>query len=126
MPISTTAITSRADKIVGAWKKSAAAKSFGDLTVDQYEALRTAVADASATVVAAEAATTEARNTLASALDTLNTASNDVVDGVRGDKSVGGADGSLYEAMGYVRKSERSSGLTRKKTSVATAAAPSA
>jgi hypothetical protein len=44
----------------------------------------------------------------------LNTASNDVVDGVRGDKSVGGVDGSLYEAMGYVRKSERNSGLTRK------------
>ena len=43
MPVSAPAITSRADKLVGAWKKSAATKSFGDLTVTQYEALRTAV-----------------------------------------------------------------------------------
>jgi hypothetical protein len=37
------------------------------------------------------------------------------VDGVKGDKSVGGSNGSLYEAMGYVRKDERKSGLSRKK-----------
>jgi hypothetical protein len=49
-------------------------------------------------------------------LEKLNAASNDVVDGVKGDKSVGGSNGSLYESMGYVRKDERKSGLSRKKT----------
>jgi hypothetical protein len=115
MPLSAPAVTTRADKIVGAWKKSAATKSFGDLTVTQYEALRGEVTDADATLIAADAALTEARNDLAAALEKLNAASNDVVDGVKGDKSVGGSNGSLYEAMGYVRKDERKSGLSRKK-----------
>ena len=119
MPLSAPFVTSRADKIVGAWKKSAATKTFGELTVAQYEALRTAVTNADAAVIAADAALTETRNTLADELEKLNQASNDVVDGVKGDKTVGGSNGSLYEAMGYVRKAERNSGLTRKKTPVA-------
>ncbi len=116
MSISAPSVSTKADKIIGAWKTSAAAKSFGLLTLEQYEALRTAVTNADTAVIAADAALTEARNTFAAAVGALNTATNDVVDGVRGDQSVGGADGSLYEAMGYVRKSERNSGLTRKKT----------
>ena len=38
-----------------------------------------------------------------------------VVNGVIGDPAFG-EDSALYEAMGYVRKSERKSGLTRKGT----------
>ncbi len=38
-----------------------------------------------------------------------------IVNGVKADPEEG-EDGALYEAMGYVRKSERKSGLTRKKT----------
>ena len=119
MPSNVSQITNRADTILGAWKKSAATKSFGELTVVQFEAIRTAAATADAEVTAAEAALTEARNAYAAAVDALNTASNDVINGVRGDKSVGGVDGSLYEAMGYVRKSERATGLTRKKSATA-------
>ena len=37
-----------------------------------------------------------------------------VVNGVVGDPAEG-PDGDLYEAMGYVRRSDRRSGLTRKK-----------
>ncbi len=37
-----------------------------------------------------------------------------VVNGVKGDPAFG-EDCDLYEAMGYVRKSERKSGLSRKK-----------
>ena len=112
--MSAPSITSRADKIVGAWKKSAAAKSFGDLTVAAYVAIRGEVTAAEAALVTAEAAETEARNDLAAALKKLNDASNDVVAGVRGDKTVGGSNGSLYEAMGYIPKDERKTGLTRK------------
>jgi hypothetical protein len=38
-----------------------------------------------------------------------------VVNGVKGDPAFG-EDSDLYETMGYVRKSERKSGLTRKKS----------
>ena len=41
-------------------------------------------------------------------------ANNLVVKGVVGDPAFG-EDSALYEAMGYVRKSERKTGLTRKK-----------
>ena len=44
-----------------------------------------------------------------------NEAIQKVVKGVAGDADFG-EDSDLYEAMGYVRKSERKSGLSRKKT----------
>jgi hypothetical protein len=40
---------------------------------------------------------------------------NLVVNAVKGDPAFG-EDSALYETMGYVRKSERKTGLTRKKT----------
>jgi hypothetical protein len=42
-----------------------------------------------------------------------------VVNAVKGDPDEG-EDGELYEAMGYVRTSERKSGLSRKSKAVAT------
>lgn len=42
-----------------------------------------------------------------------NAALLQLVNGVKGDPDEG-EDGELYEAMGYVRKSERQSGLTHK------------
>ncbi len=41
-----------------------------------------------------------------------------VVNGIIGDPNFG-PDSDLYEAMGYVRKSARKSGLTRKKNALA-------
>jgi hypothetical protein len=119
MPSNVSQTIERADTIIGAWKKSAATKSFGELSITEFEARRAAVTAADADIATAEATLTAARNAYATALEALNAASNDVVNGVRGDKSVGGVDGSLYEAMGYVRKSERKTGLTRKKTATA-------
>ncbi len=40
-----------------------------------------------------------------------------IINGVRGDPNFG-PDSALYEAMGFVRKSARKSGLTRKKKQV--------
>jgi hypothetical protein len=116
MPVNAKLVMERADKIVGAWKKSAANKTFGELTATQYEAIRQAASTADAAVTTAEAVLTEARNDYAASLNALNEASTRVVNGVRGDVSVGGENGSLYEAMGYVRKAERKTGLTRKST----------
>ena len=47
---------------------------------------------------------------------------NFVVNAVKGDPTEG-EDGELYEAMGYVRKSERASGKTNKKKAATPAAA---
>jgi hypothetical protein len=41
-----------------------------------------------------------------------------IVNGVIGDPNFG-PDSALYEALGFIRKSDRKSGLTRKKTSAA-------
>jgi transcriptional regulator with XRE-family HTH domain len=51
----------------------------------------------------------------------IETTNQKVIKGVVGDPNYGD-DSNLYEAMGYVRKSERASGLT-KKSNVAPAAA---
>jgi hypothetical protein len=118
MPLTTKSVTTRADKLIGAWKQFAAAKTINGHTVAAYETLAKATRDADAALTAAEAAVTAARNTLAASVAALNTASNEVVEGVRGDKTLGGRNGSLYEAMGYVRKDEQASGLTRKKAVV--------
>lgn len=50
-----------------------------------------------------------------------NEAIQKVVKGVAGDPDFG-EDSDLYEALGYVRKSERRSGLSRKKAAPAPAA----
>jgi hypothetical protein len=42
-----------------------------------------------------------------------------IINGIIGDPEFG-PDSALYEAMGYVRKSERKSGLTRKKNKTST------
>ena len=56
------------------------------------------------------------------AADVVTTQVNQlVVNAVKGDPAHG-EDSDLYEAMGYVRKSARKSGLTRKKAAVAAAA----
>ena len=44
-----------------------------------------------------------------------------VVNGVKGDPNFGD-DSDLYDSMGYVRKSDRQSGLTRKKNAAQSAA----
>lgn len=116
MPLTSKSVTNRADKIVGAWKEQAADKTINGHTLASFAVSRKAVDDASDALLRAEANVTDCRNKVAAALEDLNTASNEVVEGVRGDKSLGGRNGSLYEAMGYVRADERKSGLTRKKT----------
>ena len=102
------------DKIISAWETLAEVKIFGGMTLTQFKA---AVQPSCA---AREQISTLNRQLIA-ALDVRNDA--DVVSlskvklavkGVLGDPEFG-PDSDLYEAMGYVRKSERKSGLTRKK-----------
>ena len=118
---------SRANAIAVAWDNLAKDDSFGGLTLAQFQQLQAdtqAKSSALETLNTAYAAALMQRDTAHAA---LGQAMLKVVDGVKGDTTKHGADSSLYKAMGYVPRSERASGLTRKKaTTTATSGSPSA
>ncbi len=104
--------------VVNAWETLAADKSFGGMTLAQFrteinashetrEELRILESQLQAKLI-------ERENADAKSLRLIQL----VVNGVIGDPTEG-PDGDLYEAMGYVRKSQRKSGLTRKKKTTA-------
>jgi hypothetical protein len=108
-------IIAASDLIKAAWKKYAAAATFGGMTEAQYEAkikpsydLRTQIGD-----LEKQLSQLIADRDLAD----VNTkaANSAAVKGIVGDVNYGD-NSDLYGACGYVRKSEKKSGLTRKKT----------
>ena len=109
------AVIPRLESFQIAWKKLRATKTFAGLTPDQFETQKIAPCRAARLAVAeAEKQKTAAINRR----DEIDQAALDamalVVNGVKADPNEG-ENGDLYEAMGYVRKSERKSGLSRKK-----------
>ena len=100
--------------MLNAWRNLAPDKSFGGMTLAQFQAIAKPAQDARTRLA-------EIENQRTHAIDTRDDADNDflakaqlVVNGVLADPTEG-ANGALYEAMGYTRKSERKSGLTRKR-----------
>ena len=101
-------------KVLMAWKTLAPAKSFGGQTLAQYTAMvdkcmipRQRLEELEDEMMQ-EQANRDAEDEVAMAQILL------IVAGVVADPTEG-ANSALYEAMGYVRKSECKSGLTRKK-----------
>ncbi len=101
-------------KVLTAWKTLALAKSFGGMNFTEFSTMvgncmtpRTRLQELEDEMMQ-EQANRDAADELAMAQILL------VVAGVVADPTEG-ANSALYEAMGYVRKSERKSGLTRKK-----------
>ena len=109
-----TEIAEKLDRAVRAWETLAPEKSFGGMTLSGF---KTKVQES-----------LDARQALRAATDQLLVAQNArtdtdgktlqalllVVNAIKGDPEHGD-DSSLYEACGYVRKSERKSGLSRRK-----------
>lgn len=102
------------DRIISAWETLAPDKSFGGLTLAQFKAgvkpsydTRKELRDLDNQIQAKQV---ERDNADA---DSLRIAQR-VVNGVIGDPEEG-PDSDIYEAMGFVRKSQRKTGLTRKK-----------
>ena len=106
-------IIAASDLIKAAWKKYAPNATFGGMTLAQYTAkvqpsydIRTQIADL-------EKQLTQ----LIADRDLTDSPTNDtngiVIKGIVGDVTYGD-DSDLYVACGYVRKSEKKSGLTRK------------
>lgn len=112
-------IEERLERMTNAWRTLAPEKSFGGMTLAQFEA-------ACAPSKATRAALDELQDRLKGALAERDAADDNtaarmqlVVNGVRADPTEG-EDSPLYGAFGYTRKSEQKTGLTRKRKEPAT------
>lgn len=106
-------IEEKIDRTLNAWQELAPTKTFGGMTVEQFE---TAVAPAKAArerIEDLQDQLTQALNQRDAADEAALAKIQQVVNGVLADPTEG-PESSLYEAMGYTRKSDRKSGLTRK------------
>ena len=100
--------------MLNAWETLAPDKSFGGMTFAQFKGAAQPALDARARIDELEDQMTQAIAAREAADDAFNDKAQLVVNGVLADPTEG-ADSALYEAMGYTRKSERRSGLTRKR-----------
>ena len=91
------------------------------MTLAQYKTKVPPSFDARAKIAALEDQLTSAQDARDSADAVTNDTNQKVVNGVKGDPNYGD-DSDLYDAMGYVRKSERASGLSRKASAAQAAA----
>lgn len=109
-------------QIIAAWQTLRPGKSFAGLTLDQYKARVQPSFDTRSRIVTLQDQLL-ALQTLRDEADKASLAlSRLVVNAVMGDPAESD-DGELYEAMGYVRRSQRASGLHRAAPAPATSAA---
>lgn len=105
----------RLEKIESALKQLAPAAKFGAINTPDFTVQVQLSRDARAVIIDLENQLKAANNSRDDVdAESLRQAQL-IVNGVVGDPLYG-PDSSLYETMGFVRKSERRSGLTRKKT----------
>lgn len=105
----------KTQRILNAWETLAPGKSFGGMTLAQFQA---AVQPAQAARQRIDDLEDQLKQAIAdreNADEALLAKAQLVVNGVLADPTEG-ADSALYEAFGYTRKSERKSGLTRKRS----------
>ena len=105
-----------ADKLTSiskAWETLAKDKAFGGMTLAEFKVAIKPSFDAREVITDLNNQLTAALNVRDDADQTSQARIQLAVNGVIGDPTFG-PDSDLYEAMGYVRKSERKSGLTRK------------
>ena len=101
------------EQAVKAWTTLAPTAKFGGMSLDEFKAVVQPSQTTRDSLTTLEQQMTAAIDARDAADETSLTKVQLVVNGVVGDP-VFGEDSALYEAMGYVRKSERKSGLTRK------------
>ena len=114
MPNNPEGFKSKLDTVIAAWEERAPEASFGGMTLQRFKDAVKPSYDAREKIADGERMIEDGTNER----DDADLVSNDkmllVVNAVKGDPNFG-ENSDLYEAMGYVRKSERRSGLTRKK-----------
>lgn len=120
MKYSSRSVQARITQVVTAWETLRPEKSFAGLSIEQFKAAlqpsiatRADVETLQDKLVAAQSLRIDADK---ASLDLIQR----VAHAVQGDPDEG-SDSAFYEALGYVRKSERKSGLTRGKKPADTA-----
>jgi hypothetical protein len=105
----------RIAEITQAWESHAPSESFSGLTLEQFKEGIKPSLDVRAAIT--ECATRSLGLKAQRAVDDAASLAliQRMINGVKGDPKHG-EDGRLYAAMGFVRKSERSSGLTRRRS----------
>jgi len=111
----------RINQVTKAWETLRPTKSFGGMTLSAFKTKVQPSLDARTNITTLEHQMTSALDKRddadAASLDAVKL----VVNAVKGDPAET-ANGDLYEAMGFVRDSERSSGLSRRKAAAETTA----
>ena len=101
------------NQLLKGWQDHAPDKSFGGMTLAEFKVKVKPSFDARESIEAAKSQWKDGQNRLANSdVETLRLTQR-VVNAIKGDPDMGD-DSSLYEAAGYVRRSERKSGLGRK------------
>lgn len=114
MPKNPKANLEKLQKMLNAWETLAPGKSFGGMTLAQFQATAQPALDARQQIEDLEDQLTQAATERDNADDEFLVKAELVVNGVRADPTEG-PNSALYEAMGYTRRDERKSGLTRKR-----------
>ncbi|MDT7689132.1 MAG: hypothetical protein QOJ70_2184 [Acidobacteriota bacterium] len=102
------------NSIINGWETLAPDKSFGGMTLAQFKAAVKPSFDTREELRALESQVQSKQIERDNADDESLRLVQRVVNGVIGDPTEG-PDSDLYDAFGYTRKSERKTGLTRKK-----------
>lgn len=104
----------KAQTIDAAWTQLATAVDFGGVDRETgFEVSIQNAIDAEAALAESRAAVVDKQGDRDAKVQILQAQTNLVVNGVKGDAAYGD-DSDLYEAMGFVPKSKRKSGLTQK------------
>ena len=114
MPTTPKGVIERATQIRAAWGTLRPDARFAGMSLADFDAKVKASQDARVEIEVAESHRTAALDHRSNADVALNDTMQLVVNSVKGDPAAG-PDSELYEAMGYIRKSERSTGLHRAK-----------
>lgn len=115
MPLNNRQIRERVTTMSNAWSQGAPTATFKAITHTGFQADIQAASAADQEIADMEAQIKMKKTTRDEKYKKLNDDSVDIRDGVEGDADFG-PDHPIYAAMGFVRTSERKSGLTRKKT----------
>ena len=100
-------------KVVDAWTTIRPTKSFAGMTLEQFKAQVQPSLDTRGQLTTLQSQATDSRTQRRQSDGASLDLAQLVVNSVKGDPAEG-ENGSLYAAMGYVPKSARRSGLTRK------------
>jgi hypothetical protein len=102
------------ERMLNAWRALAPEKMFGAMTLAQFEAVAAPAQAARRRIVDLNDQLSRAIAERDTADQTFSVRAQQVVAGVLADPTEG-PDSALYQAFGYTRKSDRKSGLTRRR-----------